>query len=527
MLNAAKSVRQSGGANEAKFLVDIEGLDASLFAVTRFSGRESVSAPYSFEIDFQVSGRIPPPQAEKIKVTAEQALGKPCRFTLIRGSDGSRSVYSGVVKEFGAKLRAKPVYTVRLVPWLDLLSLNVSSRVFQRLSAPQIVRDVIEASGLGDYCEFRYECEGVYPDLPFCVQHRESDLDFISRLMERNGIWYYFDTSGDKDRVVVTDSFSKFPQPKIEVPYSENIGFSETSGAGRDAGESVHSLESKAALIPKRVYLRSLNYRAPESMPEGAHEVAAAGAWGEVYEYGGGFKDSKEAERLAKLYMRRLQVENMRTEGRGRCVAFRAGRLVTVSGGGRPASDFLLTSVTHEGGRGVDDVYTYSNSFACIDSAPRTYAPPLRAPLPSAAGLVTAPVEATGEGHPGLDGMGRYRVRFPYDKSDAKDYEATKDIRVAQPSDGRSDDRNYGIHFPSKRGAEMVLAYVDGDPDKPVGLGFVPNSAAPSVVHNRNRDLNVIRTWGDNVLIMDDMPQKQKIVIASSGNNHQIGRAHV
>jgi len=511
---AAKSFFDTAtSANAARFLIEIDGFEPLDFTVTRFKGSEAIGAPYDFEVDFQPAESAR--QTAPVAVTAENVLGRACRFTLIRHS-GKETVYSGMVKEFRIKQRCNPVYAIRLVPWFDLLSFNVNNRVFQKLNVLDIVKKVIKSTDIEDYCEFRYDLdESKYPEIAFCVQYQETDLNFISRLLEYNGIWYYLENTGEelkKDCVVITDKFSGFPEDKIWVPYNEGGDTTD------DFGESVSSLESKVALTPKRVRLRTQNHRTPENMPEGTDAIYDDDPrfWGEVNEYGGSFKDSVEAERLAKLYMARLQVENMRSEGRSTCNAFRAGRLVSVDGD----ANYLLTSVTHEGGVDKGGSYTYNNFFVCIDATAETYAPPLRAVKPRVDGLITAPVDAMGTAFPSIDEMGRYKVRLPFDDSNVEAYCATKNIRLVQPSGGSSDDTNYGIHFPSKLGAEMALACVDGDPDKPIGLGFVPNTSAPSVVNTRNRDLNVIRTWGDNVLAMDDTPGKEKIVLATAGHKH-------
>jgi type VI secretion system secreted protein VgrG len=95
------------------------------------------------------------------------------------------------------------------------------------------------------------------------------------------------------------------------------------------------------------------------------------------------------------------------------------------------------------------------------------------------------------------------------------DYGGSKPIRVAQSSGGMSGARPYGIHFPSKRGAEMVLAFVDGNPDRPVGLGFLPNTASPSVATGANNLENVMRSWGGNELVMNDTAKKESVRLST------------
>jgi type VI secretion system secreted protein VgrG len=517
-------------ASSARFLISIADFPSSDFTVTKFTGDDTISGPYCFEIEFQLSE-----SASLSALTADTVLGKPCRFELKSGRDGGITAYNGVVMGFDHMRRAKPVYSIRLVPWIGLLSLNINNRVFQKLDVISIVQKVIESAGLDKCCAFRYECnrsERQYPRLDFCVQYQETDLNFISRLMERNGIWYYFEDGGPspaKETVVIADAFSKFPAETIDIPFVENIGFAEISTriietdggeileCGGDFGESVYSLSTKSSMIPKSVRLRSQNYRTPENLPDGVCESGGepGGRWGSVYEYGGTLKNFEEAERLARLYLHRLQVENLLTDGKSGCTAFRAGRLAAVrQAAGKEMGTFLLTSVTHKGGISADGgaSYTYNNDFRCIDSADKVYAPPLTAVPPRAAGLITAPVEALGEEHPNISDLGLYRVRMPFDVSETAAYGATKDIRVSQPSGGEG----YGMHFPSKRGAEMAVAFIDGNPDKPMGLGFVPNAGAPSTVCCENRDHNILRTWGGNELVMDDTPGKENVTLATT-----------
>jgi len=558
-------------ANYAKFLVSIADYPSSAFTVTKFSGNDAISTPYSFDIEFQPSkSASEEPGGNTPEPTAERVLGKHCRFELIRDLNGEITRYDGVVSEFKKMIRSKPVYSIRLDPWMELLSLNVNNKVFQKLKVIDIVKKVIKDAGMEARCAFKYKCgESANPKIDFCVQYRESDLNFISRLMEQNGIWYYF---ADDGGVVVTDTFADFPKMAGCIPFVENIGFAETSkrlrdndsGETRDSakiigvwggtvrepsvnnvdnvdnnknrnmddntatdesetsrqeylyggefGESVYSLTSLSAVIPKSVRLRNQNYRTPETPPEGVSEGAdVGGAWGSVYEYGGTFKNDEEGKRLASLYLTRLKTENSQTVGSSRCAAFRAGRIISIDGVG----ELLLLSVEHKGGQGEgsgNTEYTYNNNFHCIDSTKKSYAPPLRAKPPIATGLITAPIDALGEDLPNIDDMGRYRVKLPFDISETPEYGATKDIRLSQISGGEG----YGVHFPSKKNSEMILGYVDGNPDKPIGLGLLPDANAKSVSNSGNRTENVIRTWGGNELVMDDEKEKSKIAMSTT-----------
>lgn len=539
-------------ANEAKFLISIADNPSSMFTVTKFSGNDAVSEPFSFDIEFQLSESALTSGKKKPELTREGVLGKPCRLELVRDGTGEINGYGGVVMSFKKMHRSKPVYAVRLSPWIQLLSLNVNNRVFQKMSVVDIVQKVVADAMLDTRCNFKYKCGGYkYPKIDFCVQYRESDLNFISRLMEQNGIWYYFTDDGG---VVITDIFANFSNTALNIPFVDKFGFVEDSKRREDAkntvepkeaaddgmvndgnennggkplapfdeylyagkfGESVYELTSVSAVIPKSVRLRNQNYRTPETPPEGSAKGAdAVGAWGSIYEYGGTFKNDEEGKRFAALYMTRLIVENSLTVGESRCTAFRAGQIVGIDGIGK----FLLLSVEHHGGeekRSGGPVYTYDNIFHCVDPAKKTYAPPLRAETPTAIGLITAPVDALGDDLPNIDEMGRYRVKLPFDLSDTPKYGATKDIRLSQISGGDG----YGVHFPSKKNSEMILGYVDGNPDKPIGLGLLPDANARSVSNSVNRTESIIRTWGGNELIMDDEKEKSKITLRTAAGH--------
>ncbi|HAJ79108.1 MAG TPA: hypothetical protein DCO75_04990, partial [Fibrobacteres bacterium] len=127
-------------------------------------------------------------------------------------------------------------------------------------------------------------------------------------------------------------------------------------------------------------------------------------------------------------------------------------------------------------------------------------------------GIITAQIEANGSSYASLDDMGRYKVRMPFDMSKTKNHEASRYIRLAQPYSGSG----YGMHFPSHEGTEMVLACIDGNPDRPLGLATVPNANTLSPVLGGNKQENIIRTAGGNEMVLDDTDKKQKVRLKTS-----------
>jgi type VI secretion system secreted protein VgrG len=180
----------------------------------------------------------------------------------------------------------------------------------------------------------------------------------------------------------------------------------------------------------------------------------------------------------------------------------------------------MIREVSHEGSHSAlqsgDAVYSYSNTFTALPGEQvDLYHPPRRAIVPRIPGVITARIEANGGEYAALDNMGRYKIRLPFDLSDAKNYDGSKYVRLAQPYSGNK----YGMHFPSHEGAEMILGCIDGDPDKPLGLGTIPNANTVSPVASANKEQNVIRTAGNNEMVMDDTKGKQKIRMTSAAKN--------
>lgn len=178
----------------------------------------------------------------------------------------------------------------------------------------------------------------------------------------------------------------------------------------------------------------------------------------------------------------------------------------------------VVTAVKHHGACTAHGAasFTYQNKLRAFPSEQAVhYAPPARTPSPRIPGVMTAMIESGGAQYAAIDDMGRYRVRLPFDISDTASAEATKGIRLAAAYAGA----NYGMHFPSHEGTEMVIACVDGNPDRPIGLATVPNAATLPPVTSANNTQNIIRTAGNNEFLMDDADGEQVVRLTSASGN--------
>ncbi|MBD3390831.1 MAG: type VI secretion system tip protein VgrG [Chitinivibrionales bacterium] len=506
-------------ANQAQFLFRCGTLEPATFAVAECRGRDSISAPYEFVITLASASST---------VKHEDAVNKQATLYLLR--DGEYYPYSGVVSEFAFVDRSTDfsTYRVRLAPRLWLLSLNVQTRIFQKMSVDAIVEQVLGDAGLDGYATF--DLQASYPEREYVVQYQESDLDFISRLMERAGIWYLFkeppvvpeetDDVGAESMIISDrpDSFGHIGG-ESSVVFRSHSGLRE--GFEREDRESIFKASFERRVVAKHVRVKNYNYRTPEvDVSSGA--AVQSGDAGTVYLYGGDSADTDQAQAAAGVVAGQIASGQAGLAGTGNCRGFRAGMRFTLKEHFRDDCNdtFLIREVLHTGKHatppGGEELFTYANEFAALPSSQvETFRPAAKTPVPRVNGLIPAHIEANGSDYAGIDDTGRYKVRMPFDLSGTPNAEGSKYVRLAQPYSGA----NYGMHFPSHEGAEMLVACIDGDPDKPVGVGTVPDANTVSPVVSANKEQAVIRTAGNNEILLDDTDGKQKVRLTTSAKN--------
>ncbi|MBN1128245.1 MAG: type VI secretion system tip protein VgrG [Chitinispirillaceae bacterium] len=502
-------------ANESQFYFVCGDLKPDTFMVLRFQGMDSVDDLYEFTITLQTV---------KSDLKAAEIINKPASLFIFR--EGKYNPFSGVIKQFhflGEK-HGQWLYEATLVPKLSVLGLQFQTRVFQKKPVPDIIKEVLDLAGLQNY--YNVELSQSYSPQEYVLQYQESDFSFVSRLMESAGIWYFFKESsvaesqikagGTVEKLVITDKPANFGtiegDPKIRFRTAEGM----TEHHDGKAHESVNELQFRQEIVPQEVILKNYNYRTPEVQLTGKSRIKG-GTVGSTYEYGGNFKNIAEAQRAAEVAANRIASRQVTISGASNCRSFRAGARFTLADHDRKDlnADYLLCRVAHQGGHESEQI-NYTNSFQAIpaDKA-NAYAPERKTPVPKVNGIMTASIEANGSDYALLDDMGRYKVRMPFDNSSAKNAEASKYLRLAQPYAGAK----YGIHFPSHEGTEMVWACIDGDPNKPMGIGTIPNANTLSPVVGANKTQNLIRTAGGNELLMDDTDKKQKVKLSTTAKH--------
>ena len=508
-------------ANEAQFFFFCSGQDAKTFEVMNYSGADEISSLYKFDITL-ISANA--------DIAADDVINK--QATLLVYRDEEYYPYSGIISEFSfmGKNHDRATYVVKLAPKLWLLELSRQSRIFQKKTVPQILKLVLDNAKLSDYYSFKLD-DAKYPELEYVVQYQESDLNFISRLMEKNGIWYFFnenpmlaeevDGKSGNETLLITDKSALFEAIAApdEILFRSEMGMTEQ--IEDEDKESIHGFQYNRQVVPKDVLLKDYNYRTPEVDLTGRKAVKS-GDVGTVYEYGSHFKNVTEAAKAAEIASNRLGIQQIMIDGAGNCRGMRAGKRFTLKEHFKDKlnTTFVITQVMHLGAHTMEgdsmNVFSYRNRFRCIPSdLAQLFRPQLKASVPRLSGIITAQIEASGSSYASLDDMGRYKVRLPFDVSDAKNFEASRYVRLAQPYSGA----NYGMHFPSHEGSEMVLACIDGNPDRPLGLATVPNANTISPVVSANKQQSRILTAGGNELVLDDTDQKQKVTLRTTAKH--------
>jgi type VI secretion system secreted protein VgrG len=398
-----------------------------------------------------------------------------------KGMEEQRWVH-GIVSSFeltgfGGKLT---YYSARLVPKLWLLTRRAQSQIFQNLATPDILKQMLEEGGI-PADEFKLSLKRSYKPRKYCVQYRESDMDFISRLMEEEGIFYFFEHTEDGCTLHLSDDLSVH-QPMAgtaTVPYHP-------AQEGNVGGEAISAFRYGRSVRTGMVTLREFDFKKP-SLDLTAELEADKWKELEAYDYPGAYPDSNLGKEYAKIRLEEEQARRELGEGEGNARQMVSGFKFTLEGYGRDAAnqEYVLTRVHHWGHQpqageeeatsgGDDEEPTYQNDFTCIPAAV-PFRPPRLTPRPCVDGPQTAVVTGPSGEEIHTDEFGRIKVRFHWDRSGIKDDKSSCWIRVSQGWGGAG----WGaMHIP-RIGQEVIVSFIEGDPDQPLVTGRVYNGENP------------------------------------------------
>ncbi|WP_407294406.1 type VI secretion system tip protein TssI/VgrG [Stutzerimonas zhaodongensis] len=504
-------------ANDTHFSLDIEGIEHDL-QVLAFTGREAISQPYRFDLELI---------SERPDIDLQSLLHKPAFLALSPAGNGIHGMIHRVAQgESGKRLTR---YRLAIVPQLAYLAHRTDQRIFQHLTVPQIIAEVLEGHGI-QADAYRFQLGPVvYPERDYCTQYDETDLHFIQRLCEEEGIHYHFEHSAQGHVLVFGDdqtSFAKLGQPTAYLQDS-----------GLVADEPVIKrfavrLETRTSRVSRRDY----DFEQPRLIMEAAQKgqlsdgKKSAEPDLEDYDYPGRFTDRTRGKHLSQRSLERHRADYRLAEGQSDQPRLVSGHLLEISDHPRREWNdlWLLTEVLHEGkqpqaleesvtqsGESTDFTQGYRNHFTATPwDVP--YRPALVHPKPKVLGSQTAVVTGPAGEEIHCDEYGRVKVQFFWDRHGQADDKTSCWLRVSSSWAG---DRYGGIAIP-RVGMEVLVTFLEGDPDQPLVTGClyhkehqVPYDLPANKTRSVFKTLSSPGSGGYNELRIDDRKGAEQIYV--------------
>lgn len=509
-------------------------LGKDVLLLVGLSGQEAISRLFSFQLDMI---------AENDKnVAFDKLLGQKISVRLNLPDDKERYI-SGLCKQVsqGEQGVEFTSYRMEIVPELWKLTKKAQSRIFQQKSVPDILKKVLE--GL----DVTYEIQGNFHPRDFCVQYRETDFNFASRLMEEEGIFYFFKHNSSGHQMVVANTAQSHP----DMPEGKTIIYEDVEGGRRDE-DRIYDWEKVQEWRSGKYTLWDHCFELPHKHLEAEAKILDSVAAGtvthklkvsgndsfEIYDYPGEYAQrfdgvqpggGDRAGDLQKIFQDNKRTVDLRIEeetapglvihGASTCRNFVSGHKFTLDRHFNADGDYVLTSVTHSARQEADyrsnqGEFHYSNSFVCIPSAIR-FRPQRLTPKPVVQGTQTAVVVGPKGEEIFTDKYSRVKVQFHWDREGKRDENSSCWIRVATLWAGKQ----WGmIHIP-RIDQEVIVDFLEGDPDQPIIIGSVynaeqmPANSLPEKKVISGLKTNTHKGSGYNEMSMDDTAGKEKITI--------------
>ncbi|WP_218422083.1 type VI secretion system tip protein TssI/VgrG [Stutzerimonas stutzeri] len=455
-------------ANETHFSLTLEDVEHD-FKLLEFRGREAISQPYRFELELV---------SERPDLDLQAVLHKPAFLALDPAGKGIHGLVHRIAQGESGKRQTR--YRLTLVPQLAYLAHRTNQRIFQHLTVPQIIAQVLEEHGI-QADAYRFQLGPVvYPEREYCVQYDETDLHFVQRLCEEEGIHYHFEHSTAGHVLVFGDDQTSFARLGQPTAYLQDNGMT--------ADEPViKRFAVRIATRTSRVSRRDYDFEQPRLRMEAAYRgEPAANAMPqpdlEDYDYPGRFTERARGKHLSQRALERHRHDYRLAEGDSDQTGLVSGHLLEISDHPRREWNdlWLLTEVLHEGKQpqvleesitshvdnGDGFVQGYRNRFSATPwDIP--FRPPLNHPKPKVLGSQTAVVTGPAGEEIHCDEYGRVKVQFHWDRHGQADDKTSCWLRVSSSWAG---DRYGGIAIP-RVGMEVLVTFLEGDPDQPLVTG--------------------------------------------------------
>jgi type VI secretion system secreted protein VgrG len=451
-------------------------LGEDVLLLAGLSGHEAISRLFSFHLDLLT---------EHGPIDFTQIIGKNVTISVAQ-SDNTARYFNGMVSHFAQSGSDTNFihYQMEVVPWTWTLTRYADCKIFHNKKVSDIIEQVFQDRGFTDY---KLSLNGSYSPLEYCVQYRETDFNFISRLMEQNGIFYFFQHAMGKHTMVIADS-SSIHEP---CPGQESAGYN-LVGGGLDADDVVNSWNIEQELRTGKYTLTDYNFKTPSaSLLASEPTIVSVGgnAGFEIFDHPGEYATRGDGTTFAKLRMQEEEAGHLVAHGSSVCRAFTTGYKFDLADHYQDSmnTSYVLTEIQHiasvggtYSGSSSGGSDSYSNHFTCIpESVP--FRPARLTPKPFVQGPQTAVVigkasysDTSGDDGGGdgeeiwVDTFGRVIVRFPWDRAGA----CSCRLRVSQDWAGQG----WGAITIPRVGQEVIVSFLEGDPDRPIITGRVYNA---------------------------------------------------
>ena len=455
--------------------------------------------------------------SERADLKPEDLLGKPVTVT-VEMRDETKRHFHGYVTRFGLGRHRGRYHGYRAVvrPWLWFLTRTSDCRIFQEESVPDIVKKVFEDHGIAN---FEFKLFRSYRKWTYCVQYRESDFNFIARLLEHEGIYWHFEHTDSAHKLVLVDSQSAHDA----VPGYESLPyFAHDGGSPPPDLDVVSNWIFEREVRTGKVMTTSYDFERPSTSLDAdralvrSHDMADY----EVFDFQGDYIQADDGKHWAENRIDEHQARYELLRGATNAQGLVCGHLLKLERHPREDqnAEYLITGQTiraHQGtGEADSGDHSYTCDFSAIPSA-QQFRPPRRTAKPFMQGPQTAVVVGPGGEEIHTDKYGRVKVQFHWDRYGKKDEKSSCWIRVSTPWSGKSWG---GVSIP-RIGQEVIVDFLEGDPDQPVVTGRLYNAEQmPPFPLPEGAVISGMKTKthkgkGFNELSMDDTAGKEKMTL--------------
>lgn len=499
-------------AHTSRFELAVSGVSTKL-KVLRFRGEEALSRPFRYRLEIA---------CEDPSLDFAQFVDKAAVLGILAG--GPVRYVHGIIDRFeqGEPGRRFTLYQMELVPAIWRLSYRHNCRIFQQKSAPDIIKQILDEVGLsGD--AYRQSLQGNHPVREYCVQYRESELAFISRLMEEEGIFYFFEHSGDRHVMVMGDS----PSVHQAIPGEPGLRYVPRH-AGQVSDIHIFDFRYAEAVRPGIASQRDYDFKRPAQDLTGTKR-ATVDLNLEVYDYPGLYTDNGVGNALTQVRLEELRVPRQGGHGQSICGQLVPGYTFELKEFPRRDRNrkYMLTSLVTEGAQpqALEETAgsggsSFSNRFECLP-ADVPYRPLRVTPKPFVKGAQTAIVVGPAGEEIYTDEFGRIKVQFHWDREGQGDEKASCWMRVSQAWAGAT----WGAVSIPRIGHEVIVDFLEGDPDRPIVTGRVYHGTnRPPYALPEHKTRTVMKTnsskGGDgfNEIRIEDKKGQEQIFIHAERN---------